>query len=96
MENIIIEATTEAEKQELTLWYVLGFWLGLIGILIAYLRSPQTPVILLAKYQGDERVIFDSAYVEKSKAHQIKGAWIGFSISLGLGLIIFAALANSL
>lgn len=96
MEEPIVEATNEAERQDITGWFSLGFFLGVIGILIVYLRSPQTPAIFLAKYKGHDQLLFSSAYVETLKARQIKYTWIGFAIGFGFGIFLFVALIDTI
>lgn len=74
----LIHAQNEASVHGVSAWFFIGLLLGVFGILIVYLRSPKVPVTLIADYEGDNRYLFERAYVEALKSRQIKTTWIGF------------------
>ena len=91
-------ASMAADKATVTAWGVFGFLLPVVAIAVAYLRSPQTPTILLAEHDDDATTVyFDRQYTQTLKQRQVKAAWIGFLISLavwcGLIFLIFMAVA---
>ncbi len=65
--SIISRAKSEGEHASVTGWYFIGFFLGLIGILIVYLRSPKAPIRLASEYDGEDRYLLEKAYVEVLK-----------------------------
>ena len=77
------EAESAAQTESVTGWFFLGLFLGLIGLLIAYLRSPKTPIRLSANWEGDDRYLFNQAYSETLKAKQVKVTWWGFAAGIG-------------
>ncbi|MCY4225903.1 MAG: hypothetical protein OXF06_13875 [Bacteroidetes bacterium] len=95
-ESPISDASIEASAPLVIGWFFLGFLLGLIGVLIVYLRSPKVPVHLLADYTGDERYLYEKAYVDTLKARQIKSTWIGFVVNLIANLFVFGSLISAL
>ncbi len=90
------DAELEAQGVSVTKWLWIGLLLGLIGILIVYVRSPKASAALLAKYEGDERWMFERSYTETLKAREVKNTWIGFAVGFLLSVLIstifFAAL----
>ncbi|MCY3629299.1 MAG: hypothetical protein OXI05_05495 [Bacteroidota bacterium] len=56
--SLLLEAESTAQRVSVTGWFFLGFFLGLIGLLIVYLRSPKTPIRLSANWEGDDRYLF--------------------------------------
>ena len=91
----LLHAQTEAGYAGVAGWFFVGFFLGLIGILIVYVRSPTTPVALTAQYAGDDRYIFVESYVQTLKRRQIAATWIGLVVSIGLGIFIVLGLFAS-
>ena len=79
-ESPISEASTQASNSQVIGWFFLGYLLGPIGILIAYLRSPKAPVHLLADYTGDDLYLCEKTYVDTLKARQVKSTWIGWLV----------------
>ncbi len=88
--SAVIQAELEGEKFPVTAWYFIGFFLGIIGILIVYLRSPKVPVRLLVEYDGEDRYFFEKAYVDVLNRRQVKATWIGLAIGfiLWIGLYL--------
>ena len=90
------DAELEAQRVSVTKWFWIGLLLNAVGVLIVYLRSPKAPVALLAKYEGDDRWIFERSYAQTLKAREVKYTWIGFAACFVLGLslsILFFYLA---
>lgn len=83
------DAELEAQGVSVTKWFWIGFLLGAIGLLIVYLRSPKASVALLAKYEGDDRWMFERSYSESLKAREVKKTWIGFAVCFALGISFF-------
>lgn len=92
----MLHAQDEASFPSVAGWFFCGLILGLIGLLIVYLRSPKAPVSLIARYQGDDRYLFEKAYIEILKARQVKLTWIGFICSFILIPFIFIFLLAGL
>jgi len=90
---LINDASIQASDPGVIGWFFLGFLLGLIGILIVYLRSPKIPVYLLSDYTGDDQYLYEKAYVDRLKARQIKSTWIGFAINVIGSLLLFFAIS---
>ena len=83
------DAELEAQGVSVTQWFWVGLLLGAIGLLIVYLRSPKASVALLAKYEGDDRWMFERSYSESLKAREVKKTWIGFAVCIVLGILFF-------
>lgn len=88
--TIIVEAQSAAENTSCVGWFFVGFFLGFIGLLIAYLRSPDVPTILIMKLEGDDRYIFEKSYTENLKSKQVSNTWFGFIVSFVIVLIWLA------
>ena len=86
----IQDAELEANAVSVSKWFWVGFLFGLIGILIAYLRSPKASAALLAKYEEGERWMFEKSYTETLKAREVKNAWIGFAVTAALQFAILS------
>ena len=85
------DAELEAQRVSVTKWFWIGLLLYAVGVLIVYLRSPNAPVALLAKYEGDDRWIFERSYATTLKAREVKNTWIGFAACLVLSLLFIIA-----
>ena len=86
-------AELEAHRVSVTKWFWTGLLLGFIGLLIVYLRPPPKPSLaLLAKYERDERWMFERSYTETLKPREIKNTWIGFVVCCAFNIIFLAAL----
>ena len=86
----IQDAELEADSVSVTKWFWAGFLFGLIGVLIAYLRSPKASVGLSAKYEERELWMFERSYTETLKAREVKNAWIGFAVTAALQFAILS------
>ncbi|MCY3629298.1 MAG: hypothetical protein F4120_02155 [Rhodothermaceae bacterium] len=76
--SLLAEAESAAQNVSVTGWFFLGLLATTIGLLIAYLRSPKTPIRLSVNWEGDDRYVFEQAYSETLKANQVKATWWGF------------------
>ncbi len=79
--SVLQDAELEAHRVSMARWFWVGFLLNSIGVLIAYLNSPKPPTRLLAKYDGEDRWLFESYYREVLRSREIKFSWIGFAPS---------------
>ncbi len=59
-------------------------------------RGGDAPVSLIAQYQGDDRYLFEKAYIEILKARQVKLTWIGLICNFILIPFIFVFLLAGL
>ena len=84
---ILFHAETEAKRVSVAGWYFVGFFLGAIGLLIVYLRSPKASMLPTNEFDGEERYIFEEAWIESLKAKQVKATWMG--LILGNSFSIF-------
>ena len=80
--SLLSEAESAAQRVSVTGWFFLGFLATTIGLLIAYLRSPKTPIRLSINWEGDDRHLFEQAYSETLKAKQVKSTWLGFVVGI--------------
>jgi hypothetical protein len=87
--STIQDAEMEAQRVSVTKWFWIGLLLHSFGVLIVYLRTPKASTALLAKYEGDDRWLFERSYAETLKAREIKKTWIGFAVCCVLGLLFF-------
>ena len=74
------------------LWVVVGFFINLIGLLIAYIYQPTPPASRLVEKSQEYTMYYTEAYHAKSRSEQLKYAAIGFAISCGLGFLIFISM----
>ena len=76
--DAITSAGKAATQRAVTAWYAFGFFIPLIGILVAYLRSPTLPIAQKADYADQDMLgIYEAQFVETLKARQVRAAWIG-------------------
>ena len=75
--SILDEARSAATNTGVIGWFVAAFFFGFFALLIVYVRSPKTPVTFLTEYDGEDRHLFDQAYVEALKAKQVRTTWVG-------------------
>jgi len=88
--SAIQDAELEANAVSVTKWFWIGLLLGLIGVLIAYLRSPKASAALSAKYEEGERWMFERNYTESLKTREVKETWIGFVCVAGLHFVVLS------
>ena len=88
--STIQDAEVEANSVSVTKWFWAGFLIGLIGVLVAYCRSPKASAAFLAKYEEGERWMFEKSYTETLKAREVKNAWIGFAVAAALQFAILS------
>ena len=88
--SAIQDAELEANSVSVTKWFWIGLLLGLIGVLIVYLRSPKASAALLAKYEEGERWMFERSYTETLKNREVKNTWIGFAVVAALQFAVLS------
>ena len=80
--SILSKAESTAQRVSVAGWFFLGFFATTIGLLIAYLRSPKTPIRLSVNWEGDDRYVFEQAYSETLKTKQVTATWWGFLVGI--------------
>ena len=81
------DGKAQAQAESVGVWFLVGI-LGIIGLLIVYLRSPAAPVDAVAKYTDpDARQMFERAYVQVLKERQVKLTWAGFATIMVIVII---------
>ena len=73
------------------LWIVVGFFISLIGILIAYIYQPNPPATKLMDKSQEYAMFYTEAYKDKSRSIQLTYSAVGFAISAGITIIFFLA-----
>ena len=87
-----IDAERDAELDvSKILWVVVGFFISLIGILIAYIYQPNPPATKLVDKSQEYAMFYTEAYQAKARNLQLTYAAIGFAIGAGIGIIFFLA-----
>ncbi len=69
---LIHQAESTAKRVSVLGWYFVGFFLGVIGLLIVYLREPKISLIPATEYVGDEKLHFMEIFADALKEKQIK------------------------
>ena len=78
-----------AEQQGVFGWGFFGCALAILAIPIVYIRSPKLPTELIPSDKDIDTRSFEVSFVNRLKKRQIKAAWIGFLISIGLWWILW-------
>ena len=95
-----IDAEQDAELDvSKILWIVVGFFISLIGILIAYIYQPNPPATKLIDKSQEYAMFYTEAYKEKARSIQLSYSVVGFIISTVIGIIAilsFFALFSSI
>lgn len=87
-----IDAEQDAELDvSKILWIVVGFFISLIGILIAYIYQPNPPATKLIDKSQEYAMFYTEAYKDKSRSIQLTYSAIGFAIGVGIGIVFFLA-----
>lgn len=87
-----IDAEQDAELDvSKILWIVVGFFISLIGILIAYIYQPNPPATKLMDKSQEYAMFYTEAYKDKSRSIQLTYSAVGFAISAGITIITFLA-----
>lgn len=73
------------------LWIVVGFFISVIGILIAYIYQPNPPATKLMDKSQEYVMFYTEAYKEKSRSIQLTYSAVGFAINAGMVIIFFLA-----
>lgn len=87
-----IDAEQDAELDvSKILWIVVGFFINLVGILIAYIYQPNPPATKLIDKSQEYAMFYTEAYKDKSRSIQLTYSAIGFAIGAGIGIVFFLA-----
>ena len=87
------DATREANSEHVMGWWLCGFFLGIFGPMIAYLRSPHAPAEALAKYDDPLEIqLFETKYVGILKARQVRATWLGLILAVLMAGLAFCSL----
>ena len=70
---------------------MVGFFINLVGILIAYIYQPNPPAAKLIDKSQEYAMFYTEAYRDKSRSIQLTYSAIGFAIGVGIVIIIFLA-----
>ena len=98
MNNEGHQAELDAERDVETyinkfLWCVIGFFLGPIGILIAFLNQPIPKATSLIEKSDSYKMTYTEIYRSKGKKKQCIFAVVGFGIVLAFGFFCFLFLS---
>ncbi len=94
MNNEGYQAELDAERDVDTyinkfLWCVIGFFLGPIGILIAFLNQPIPKATSLIEKSDTYKMAYTEVYRSKGKKKQCIFAAVGFGIVLAVSFFFF-------
>ena len=91
--DAMTSAVTAATQRAVTAWYAFGFFIPLVGILVAYLRNPTLPIAQKADYADQGMLgIYEAQFVETLKARQVRATWIGAIVAVCLYMLLFMAM----
>ncbi len=87
-----VQGEQDAE-QDVTkiLWIVVGFFITLIGLIIAYIYQPSPPATRMVDKSSEYTMFYIEAYKNKCRNIQLTYTAIGFAVSAGIGILIFIA-----
>ena len=71
------------------LWIVVGFFVNLVGVLIAYVYQPSPPASRLFEKSQEYVMFYTEAYKSKSRSIQVTNTLIGLGIGFGIGILFF-------
>ena len=89
--RIVAEQDAETDISKI-LWVVVGFFINLIGLLIAYIYQPTPPASRMIEKSQEYTMYYTEAYQAKARNLQLSYAAIGFAISCGLILLFVIAI----
>lgn len=97
MNNDVNQARMAAEQDAETdvskiLWVVVGFFISLVGLLIAYIYQPTPPASRMIEKSHEYTMYYTEAYQAKARNIQLSYTAIGFAISCAIGLLIVIAM----
>ena len=79
------DAETDVSK---ILWIVVGFFISLIGVLIAYVYQPSPPASRLYEKSQEYVMFYTEAYKNKARSLQLTNTLIGLGISFAVGILL--------
>ena len=89
-DETITQAKAVANKQSVFDWYLFGFSLWFLTVIIALIRSPKMKSDALAAVPNDptEARVFEATYLQTLKARQIAGALRGMFLCFAVGTVV--------
>ena len=95
-DETITQARAVANKQSVFDWYLFGFSLWLLTVIIALIRSPKMKSDALAALPNDptEARVFEATYIQTLKDRQIAGALRGMFLCFAIGVVWTVVLLN--
>lgn len=93
----ILAGEAEAHKMSEAGWRLAGLIVPILANLIVHLRSPRVPPGVLAIHDDSATLrYFETQFADTLKARQVKAAWVGALIGIGVAMLLFAhMLANA-
>ena len=80
------DAETEVSR---ILWIVIGFFISIIGVIIAFVYQPTPPASRMVEKSQEYVMFYTEAYKNKAKSIQLTNALIGMGIGIGISIMIF-------
>ena len=77
-------------------WGVFGFFIAILAIPIAYLRSPEMPTEVVPDREGLDVEVFESAYVNRLKRGKAKAAWLGLVVAIAVWYVLIGVILREL
>ncbi|RKU30818.1 hypothetical protein C6497_03845 [Candidatus Poribacteria bacterium] len=71
------------------LWIVIGFFVTIIGVIIAFVYQPSPPASRMVEKSQEYIMFYTEAYKNKAKNIQVTNALIGVGIGFGVGIMFF-------
>ena len=92
-QSVLPRIRNAADEESIFNWGMVGFFFSLIGVLIAYARSPRMPTQLLTDLDKEglaysEAAVLEEMYSKRLKARQVKAVWTGLGVSWAVGILI--------
>jgi len=90
-ENAALLAQEQARRDvNATTWFIIGFFLGIVGYALAYLIVPNPPSSALVGKSPEYVAIYSDAYREEGKRIQTSKALIGCLVNTGIWVALYA------
>ena len=71
------------------LWMSVGFGVGLIGVLIAFVYQSSPPASRIFEKSQEYVLFYTEAYKSKARSIQLTNSLIGLGIGFGIGILFF-------
>jgi len=90
-ENAALLAQEQARRDVSgTTWFIIGFFLGIVGYALAYLIVPNPPSSTLVGKSPEYVATYSDAYREEGKRIQTSKALIGCLVNTGIWVALYA------